>query len=249
MSHAVFWQGEEVGQVSGSFDLTPLQTELGQFEGELQAKEHESRRVSFFWIGGGTLTVLLLCGGVVWLLVRGQTRRIHQLKAQAERFRDADFGEPLPATGDDELGALAQVFNDMRDRLRTTTHSRDYVDSLLSGMSEAIIVTTDDGRIVRTNTATTHLLGYEEDELRDTSIDFVINKKKSRSLAAETPSGLPQEAVFESKYGESIPVSYTCSRRETHSLPRPHRRPDKDPEPHAVPAPAAKGHRPRASCR
>ena len=63
-------------------------------------------------------------------VVRGQTRRIRELKAQAERFRDADFGEPLPESRGDELGALAAVFNDMRDKLRTTTHSHNYVDKL-----------------------------------------------------------------------------------------------------------------------
>ena len=39
----------------------------------------------------------------------------------------------------------------------------------------------------------------------------MINSKKSRSLADDSPSGLPHEAIFESKFGESIPVSYTCS--------------------------------------
>ena len=211
LSYAVLRDGVEIAQLSGSFDLVPFHADLARFTERLQAQEDQSRRASYFWIGGGSIAVLLLCGGVVWLLVRGQTRRIRLLKAQAERFRDADFGERLPVTTGDELGALAQVFNDMREKLRTTTHSRDYVDSILSGMNEAIIVTTEDGRIIRTNTATTHMLGYDEDELHGTSIDFIVNKKKSRSLADDTPSGLPREAMFESKYGESIPVSYTCS--------------------------------------
>ena len=201
----------EVGRVTGSFELDSLHADLAGFSEELRTKEDESRRISYLWIGGGTLAVLLLCGAVVWLLDRGHTKRIRQLKAQAERFRDADFGEPLPETRTDELGALAAVFNDLRAKLLTTTHSRDYVDSILAGMNEAIIVTTDDGRIQRINTATTHLLGYEEAELKGTSIDFVINSKKSRSLADDAPSGLPHEAMFESKFGESIPVSYTCS--------------------------------------
>jgi diguanylate cyclase (GGDEF)-like protein/PAS domain S-box-containing protein len=202
---------QEIGHVSGAFSLASLKADLVSFTEQVQTKEDESRRLSYLWIGGGTVVVLLLCGGVVWLLVRGQTRRIRQLKAPAERFRDADFGEPLPADRGDELGELAAVFNDMRDKLRTTTHSRDYVDSILSGMNEAIIVTNDAGQILRINTATTHLLGYEEDELTGTSIDFVIDTKKSRSLADDSPSGLPREAIFQSKYGESIPVSYTCS--------------------------------------
>ena len=200
-----------VGRISGAFELTSLREDLSSFARELSAEEGESRRASVLWIGGGTLAVLLLCGAVVSMIVREQTRRIRLLKAQAERFRDADFGEPLPAKRDDELGALASVFNDLRDKLLTTTHSRNYVDSILSGMNEAIIVTTAGGQIKRINTATTHLLGYEEDELVGTSIDFVFNSKKSRSLADDAPSGLPHEAIFESKFGESIPVSYTCS--------------------------------------
>ncbi len=211
MTYPVVRDGQEVGQISAAFRLAPLYAELAAFAERLETKEGESRRVSYLWIGGGTIAVLLLCGMVVWLIVRSQTKRIRQLKAQAERFSDADFGEALPQTRGDELGALAAVFNEMRDKLRKTTHSRDYVDSILSGMNEAIIVTNDDGRIERINTATTHLLGYDDGELEGMSIDFVVNSEKSRSLADDAPSGLPREAVFESKYGESIPVSYTCS--------------------------------------
>ena len=201
----------EIGRIAGSFALDWFHADLTSFTEVINTKEGENRRASYVWIGGGTIAVLLLCGSVVWLLVRGQTKRIRRLKAQAEKFRDADFGEPILESRGDELGALAAVFNDMRDKLRTTTHSRDYVDSILSGMNEAIIVTTEGGQIERINIATTHLLGYEEDELKGTSIDFVINSKKSRSLAGDAPSGLPREAIFESKFGESIPVSYTCS--------------------------------------
>ena len=201
----------EIGRISGAFLLDSMHADLASFSEVINTKEGENRRTSYLWIGGGTATVLLLCIAVTWLLVESQTQRIRQLKAQAEKFRDADFGEPLPESSDDELGALAAVFNDMRDKLRATTHSRNYVDSILSGMNEAIVVTTDSGQIERINTATTHLLGYEEDELKGTSIDFVINSKRSRSLASDSPSGLPREAIFESKFGESIPVSYTCS--------------------------------------
>ena len=68
------------------------------------------------WSGAGMLAALLLCGGIGWLLVRNQTKRIRQLKVQAEKLRDADFGETLPESAD-ELGDLAAVFNDIaRDR-------------------------------------------------------------------------------------------------------------------------------------
>lgn len=201
----------DIGSLSGVFKLDDLAAEMTDFAARVEVTETQARRVSFFWIGGGTLTVLAVCAAIIWLIARNQTRRIRQLKAQAQRFRSADFGEPLDTSTDDELGALASVFNDMREKLLTTTHSRDYVDSILSGMNEAVIVTSSDGTVERVNTATTHLLGYEEKELVGKSIDFVVNSDQGRPLAEDPPSGLPNESIFKSKYGESIPVSYTCS--------------------------------------
>jgi len=201
----------EAGLLFGAYDLSGLYADSARFTAELMTTEVESRRVSYLWAAAGTLAALLMSGGVVWLVVQSQTKRIRQLKVQAEKLRDADFGEPVQVSRHDELGDLASVFNDMRNRLRKTTLSRDYVDSILSGMNEAIIVTGHDGKITRINKATTHLLGYEEDELTNMSIDFIVNPTKGRSLADDPPSGLPKEVMFESKFGESIPVSYTCS--------------------------------------
>jgi len=201
----------EQGVLTGAFDLSELYAETARFSEEITTTEVSSRHASYIWAAAGTLAALLLLGGVVWMLVRNQTKRIRQLKVQAEKLRDADFGEPVLLSRQDELGDLAAVFNDMRNRLRKTTHSRDYVNSILSGMNEAIIVTDADGSVTNINTATTHLLGYDEAELLNTSIDYIVNTGKSRSLAGDSPSGLPKEAIFESKYGESIPVSYTCS--------------------------------------
>ena len=211
VAHQVTVNDVEIGKLIGAFDLAELDALSARFTDEISSTEIESRRISYLWASAGTLAAVLLLGLVVWLLVRNQTKRIRQLIVQAEKFRDADFGEPLIESRHDELGKLAAVFNDMRQRLRKTTHSRDYVDSILSGMNEAIIVTNGEGRITRINTATTHMLGYDDEELIDTSIDYIVNTDKSGSLADDSPSGLPKEAIFESKFGESIPVSYTCS--------------------------------------
>lgn len=211
VSYPIIANDAQIGRLSGAFDLADLNAESTRFATQLSSTEEQGRHVSYLWAGAGTLALLLLCAVVVWLVIRAQSKRIQQLRVQAEKLRDSDFGEPLLVSKQDELGALASVFNDMRHRLRKTTHSRDYIDSILSGMNEAIIVTSDEGRITRINTATTHLLGYEEDELLETSIDYIVNTKKGSSLADDSPSGLPKEAFFESKFGESIPVSYTCS--------------------------------------
>ena len=169
-----------------------------------------SIEASFFWVEILSALILLFSGIAIWIIARSQTKRIRELKREAEKLRNADFGEPLRVRPG-ELGELAAVFNDMRDKLRATTISRDYVDSILSSMNDAIVVTAEDGTIKRVNKATSYLLGYDDHELIGTSIDHIVDSRKSGSLVNQPPSGMPHEAFFESKLGESIPVSYTCS--------------------------------------
>ena len=166
--------------------------------------------MSFVWVEAFSALILLFSGIAIWFVARNQTKRIRELKHEAEKLRDADYGEPLHVQSG-ELGELAAVFNDMRDKLKATTISRDYVDSILTSMNDAIIVTANDGTIKRVNKATLHLLGYEEQELLGTTIDRIFNSGESGMIVDQTPSGIPREAFFESKIGESIPVSYTCS--------------------------------------
>ena len=201
----------EIGRLRGVFALDELRVESALFAERLEAQEAESRRQSTILIVLAAAAMLTFCGLVVWLFARNTHNRIEQLKQQAKKLRDADFGERLPVTQDDDLGNLASVFNEMRDQLRDTTLSRDYVDSILSSMNDAIIVTSSDGCIKYINKATTHMLGYEDDELEGTLIDHLVDTGKSGSLVDAPPSGMPRDGYFESKFGESIPVSYTCS--------------------------------------
>ena len=211
ISYPVVQDGRIFGVLASSFELQSMHAESLAFSIELLARESQSRRMSLLWIGVGTLVTLLLCGGIVRIIVRRHNARILDLCVQAEKMSRADFGEPLTTVRGDSLGQLATVFNNMRDRLRSTAISRDYLDNVLSGMSEAIIITSLDGSIERINKATARLLDYEEDELRGSSIDFIVDKSKTRTLVEDEPSDLPKEAFFENKFGESIPVSYTCS--------------------------------------
>jgi len=58
----------------------------------------------YLWIGVSVLATLLLCFGIGWLLMRRQLARIHALRIQAQKLRDADFGGPLLQTQGDALG-------------------------------------------------------------------------------------------------------------------------------------------------
>ena len=210
VSRPVLLGDRRLGVLTGSFDATALQDESQEFAAVLSAKEWQSRRLSYLLVAGGTLLTLALCGAFVWWIVRSQMVKIHDLKVQAEKLRDADFGERLPDVSHDALGELAAVFNDMRDRLRSTTISRDYLDSILSGMNEAIIVTSAEGNIERINKAATILLGCEDDEVIGKPVDEIL-RTSGVSVGEPGFSGVPRDAFLVTRFGESIPVSYTCS--------------------------------------
>ena len=210
VSRPVLLGDRRLGVLTGSFDATALQDESREFAAVLSAKEWQSRRLSYLLVAGGTLLTLALCGAFVWWIVRSQMVKIHDLKVQAEKLRDADFGERLPDVSHDALGELAAVFNDMRDRLRSTTISRDYLDSILSGMNEAIIVTSAEGNIERINKAATILLGCEDDEVIGKPVDEIL-RTSGVSVGEPGFSGVPRDAFLVTRFGESIPVSYTCS--------------------------------------
>jgi diguanylate cyclase (GGDEF)-like protein/PAS domain S-box-containing protein len=211
VTYPVLSDERQLGTLVSSFELSALREESALFEGRLQAEEARHRRDSFAWIAGATGFALLLCLAVIWGVSRSQARRIRELRVQAEKLSDADFGEPIKVMKGDELGDLAEVFNSMREKLQRTTLSRDYVDRVLSSMNEAVIVTNADGIITRVNEATLRMLSYSEDELVGQPIDFIVDQQKSGALVIDSPAGMPREAFLLSCSGESVPVSYTGS--------------------------------------
>ncbi len=211
LSYAVVRDGTRAGQLVAGFGLSDLHRQSAAFEQRLLDQEASYRNDTFVWIGGATVLALLLCMAVIWSISRTQARRIRELKVQAEKLSEADFGEPLQVMKGDELGDLAEVFNDMRDKLQRTTLSRDYVDRVLSGMNEAIIVTNADGVITRVNEATIRMLNYSESDLVGQPLDLIVDKQKGGALAIDSPAGIPREAFLLTRSGESVPVSYTGS--------------------------------------
>jgi len=211
LTYPITMDGNILGVLVSNFTLDEVHRESARFRDQLLSTGDERRRASFVWIGIATLLVLALCGVVIWLIIENQTARVRALKVQAEKLSDADFGEPLQVLHGDELGDLAEVFNEMREKLKRTTISRDYVDNVLSSMNETIIVTSADGTIKKINDATARMLNYAEEELLGQPLDLIVDKRKSRVLEADVPSGIPREAFLLTKSGESVPVSYTAS--------------------------------------
>jgi diguanylate cyclase (GGDEF)-like protein/PAS domain S-box-containing protein len=119
--------------------------------------------------------------------------------------------QPVEHTGVTELLALEDALERMRQKLKVTTISRDYLDTLLNSMSDAVLVTTPDGHIRSANAAARALLGASSEELADRELKSLVAEQHLAAFDNQTVSSEPGETVIRTSRGQTIPVSLSMS--------------------------------------
>jgi signal transduction histidine kinase len=88
--------------------------------------------------------------------------RIRRLARSAEQMAAGDFEAPLAPGGGDEIGDLTRSLDTMRRELRKTfdmlATERDRLSAVFDGLTEAVIVAGEDGRVRFTNPAASRLV-------------------------------------------------------------------------------------------
>ncbi|GAC1440065.1 MAG: hypothetical protein NVSMB55_03440 [Mycobacteriales bacterium] len=98
------------------------------------------------------LGAIVLAAAIAWLLARATTRPLEELGDAAARIASGDLDTTIEVHSRDEVGRLADTFNDMTDDLRTYVRaleaSRDELQSGLSRLGDTLSSTHDLGRIL-----------------------------------------------------------------------------------------------------
>ena len=165
------------------------------------------------------LTWLLVAAGValpmlglrlLWSYSRALREPLSGIVSALNRTAQGDFEAELRVDDSPQSRALRTAFDSVRQSLRESKVSRDYLDRLLTSMSEAILVVDPDGRIERVNAAAATMLDYDASALLGMSINDVIADPVDMRASTET-SSRPREAVFRRRDGTQTCVSYTVS--------------------------------------
>lgn len=166
---------------------------------------------SLLW-GGliGIVAVITGIGAIVLFALR-QIGAIRTLIVNAERLETGLYDTPIAVDRTDELGTLSEVLDRLRETLRTTTISRDYLDKVLGSMSEALLVIAPDGRITRVNPAASRLLDRTQPELIGKPLkDFIAPGQAEEFRLADSDSR-SIESSFLGRFGQEIPISCTIA--------------------------------------
>ncbi len=93
------------------------------------------------------------------------TRPVALLTKGVQRFSEGELGDPILITSSDEIGQLAVAFNNMTERLFSTTVSRQYMEKLIDSMDDVLIVISPAGVIQSVNRAFSELFGYRPEDV------------------------------------------------------------------------------------
>jgi len=161
------------------------------------------------------LVTIVIGGGIAYLLSAFIASPIKLITNAIEHVPGGHFDAPLtlPVKRNDEIGTLADAFNRMIIDLRNTTVSKNYVDSVIESMKDALIVVDLDAQMRTINQATCDILGYKEDELIGRSINLVAPDIRVFTGGAER-GVMPvanQETDFLDKNGKHIPVRFSAA--------------------------------------
>ncbi len=158
-----------------------------------------------------TTAVLVTVFALLAVWTRRQVSDTRKLIRSAGRMTAGDYDEPFTLERSDELGELARRLDELRERLRTATISRDYLIQVLASMSEALLLVDTAGRVTRANPAACQLLDCDEGMLigREVADLFTAGQHGEFQLAETGPRA--RESALLGAGGQEVPVSYTVS--------------------------------------
>jgi two-component system, cell cycle sensor histidine kinase and response regulator CckA len=127
------------------------------------------------------LLILTLAFVAVIFLSRTLTKPIMKLQNAADEIARGNFNVQIEIKSRDEIGALAGTFNlmikDLGKSRDEIVDAKNYVENILRGMIDSLIVATPDGTIQTVNQSACDLLGYRKEELIGQPIGMIYVEK------------------------------------------------------------------------
>jgi diguanylate cyclase (GGDEF)-like protein/PAS domain S-box-containing protein len=161
-------------------------------------------------VGAGTL-LTLLAALVVALMISRIDRALGALMVNTASIGRGRYAEPVAVSGVAEVAALEQSLESMRRDLAATAVSRDHLDDVLNGMSDAVLVLSPAGQIQTSNAAAASLFGLGIETLPGTTFADLVAPEHRAAFNLERLRAEPGETVIRNERGQTIPVSVHLS--------------------------------------
>ncbi len=202
---------QRIGSLEIWMSRAEMQETLSSINTELVSKQGaETKRIrGAFAIIAIPLVLLGLLGA--WYIARQLSGPIAALVKSADRIGEGDYTRPLAVVRHDELGDLQFALERMRQKLNETTITKNYLNTVLNSLSDAVLVTSPDGVVKSCNEAAQHLLGYSEPEMLGKPLVGFIDDAHRAAFDPSHEAPEARETVLRTASGQTIPVSMASS--------------------------------------
>ena len=204
-----------------SHPLTPKKGwKLGDVRGVLevnvpihnQMSANRDVSILMLYIVSAMFTIIVV--STLFLFRRSIINPLHKLSNMSLQVAAGKLDTKINIKSRDEIGSLADSFNEMTRNLQKTTVSMDYVDNIFKSMLETLIVLDIDLTIKSANQATLTLLGYKEDELIGKPFATIFTEESSTMFRTNdliTKNSSSIENTYLTKDNRKIPVLFLSS--------------------------------------
>ena len=133
-----------------------------------------------------SLLSLLIVLPLAYLILKFMTQPIQAVTDLANRVASGRLDQGVPAESDDELGRLSKAINEMslqlQNKIAEISREKDYLQTLLRGIMEGVLVVDARGRILMVNNALRQLLSLPPHVEDRTPLEIIRNAELERTL-------------------------------------------------------------------
>ncbi|TMN22251.1 cell wall metabolism sensor histidine kinase WalK [Lentibacillus cibarius] len=172
------------------YDNEDTQVGALYIEASLEGVYSQLENINRIFLQGSILavTVSALLG---ILVARTITKPIKEMRKQAQTLAKEDFSQMVNVYGKDEIGQLAESFNDLTAKLKhsraLTEEEKRKLGSVLSNMSDGVIATDRNGVITLLNDAASTLINRSPDDAEGEFLVDVLGLDENAVDISELP--------------------------------------------------------------
>ncbi len=158
-----------------------------------------------------SVLAFLMITPLAYLILKFLTQPIQAVTELADRVASGSLGEGSRVESEDEMGRLSKAINEMRlqlqNKIEEVSREKDYLQALLGGVLEGVLVVDGRGRIKMVNDALRQLLSLPPSIEGRTPLEVIRHSQLEKSLQQVLEDGQsttleltlpsPQEKTFE----------------------------------------------------
>jgi diguanylate cyclase (GGDEF)-like protein/PAS domain S-box-containing protein len=202
---------QRVGSLRIWMSRAEMQETLASIRKQLESQQGMQIKRMRGLLASITLPLLALGLAGAWFIARQLAGPISALVKSADRIGQGDYTRPLAVVRHDELGDLQFALERMRQKLNETTITKNYLNTVLNSLSDAVFVTSPEGIVKSCNEAAQRLLGYREADMLDKPLVSFIDEVHLNAFDLTNSAPEARETVLRTASGQTIPVSMASS--------------------------------------